>query len=140
MTWNIKSGCQNEWNYLFFIQNIFIVGVIMLSISNSWNSFETKSYLLSFSIDTKDSIFKRKFQFEQQIFHCSKKFEMEKFREAALWCLCFQHWKSEIESLNFSKASCKNYVIKNALAPLPPRVMSGFASDHSSYNRLRRHY
>jgi len=83
LTWNIKLRCQNDWNYLFSIHNIFIVGAIMLSISNSWNSIETKWYLVPFSIDTKDSIFKRKFQFKQQIFHCSKKFEMAKSRESS---------------------------------------------------------
>ena len=73
LMWNIKLRCQNDWNYLFSIHNIFIVGAIMLSISNSWNSIETKWYLVPSSFDTKASIFKRKFQFKQQIFHCSKK-------------------------------------------------------------------
>ena len=31
--------------------------------------------------DTKDSIFQRNFQFEQQISHCSKKFEMARSRD-----------------------------------------------------------
>ena len=65
------------------MQNIFIVGVIVLSISNSWTSIETKWCPVSSSIDTKDTIFKRKFQFQQQIFHCSKKFEMAKSRESS---------------------------------------------------------
>ena len=83
LTWKIKLKCQNDWNYLFIIQNIFIVGAIMLSFWNSWNSIETKWWLVSFSLDTKDSISKRKFQFKQQIFHCSKKFEMAKSRESS---------------------------------------------------------
>ena len=83
LTWNIKLSCQNLWNYLFFIQNILIVGVIALSISNSWTSIETKWYLVLSSIDTKHSIFKRKFQLKQQIFHCSKKLEMAKTRESS---------------------------------------------------------
>jgi len=53
--------------------------------SNSWNPIETKWYLVPSSIDTKDSIFKRKFQFKQKIFHCSKKFEMAKSRESSFF-------------------------------------------------------
>ena len=79
----IKLGYQNAWDYLSFIYNIFFVGVIMPSIVNSWKSIETKWYFVPFSIDTKESIFKRKSQFEQQIFHCSKKFEIVKSCESS---------------------------------------------------------
>ena len=34
LRWNIKLRRKNAWYYLFFIQNIFTVGVIMPSISN----------------------------------------------------------------------------------------------------------
>ena len=83
LTWKIKLRCQTAWDYLFYIRNIFIVGVIMPSIWNSWKSIETKWYLVPSSVDTKGFIFKRKFQFNQQIFHCSKNFEMAKSRESS---------------------------------------------------------
>ena len=85
----IKIGYQNTWDYLSFIYDIFFVGVIMLSIVNSSSSIETKWYFVPFSIDTKESIFKRKNQFEQQIFHCSKKFEIVKSCESSSIILLF---------------------------------------------------
>ena len=66
------------------IDNIFLVGVIMPPIWNSWKSIETKWYVVVLSIDTKLSFFKRNFPFEQQIFHWSKKFEMVKTCESSL--------------------------------------------------------
>ena len=84
----IKLVYQNAWDYLSFIYNIFFVGEIMPSIVSSWKLIETKWYFVPFSIDTKESIFKRKNQFEQQIFHCSKKFEIVKSCESS-----FLHYK-----------------------------------------------
>ena len=59
------------------------MGAIMLSISDASISIESKWYLVPFPVDTRDMIFKKKFQFKKQIFHCSQKFEMAKSRESS---------------------------------------------------------
>ena len=84
-----------------------IVNVIMPSTSDSWKSIETEWYLGPASIDTKGSIFKRKFHFKQQIFHCSKNFEMAKSRESSLsWVRAIWSWKwlklrKKVENVGF---------------------------------------
>ena len=89
------------WDYVFYIQNIFTVGVTMPSTSKACKSIETEWYLVPSSIHTKGSIFKRKFLSEQQIFHCSKQLEMVKSSESSFWaikCLSFKKAWSKITS------------------------------------------
>ena len=94
LRWKVKLRCQNAWYLLFFIQNIFIVGVIMPSISNSWKSIETKWYPVPYFIDTKDSDCKKSFNLSNKNFIVQKSLKCKKF---ANHFLAKDHWTNILQ-------------------------------------------